>query len=252
MKRPTTRRLLKCLAVSLIMAQVGCAARGVQVSPTPPAVPVAEADREACAAFAKRESKDVRVKSVSEESARGFAQGLLIGIFTMPIGGPGPILAPVMALTGGVGAARANYSARKSAYGAAEGACLAPVILAGTLGPEHPDVAAALRDLAPRYAGHKDYVTAESLYQRALEIQERAFGPESVEVAATLAGYSELLRATHREEAAADLETRARVIRANAEQNRTIEAAVVNATEAETVDPPVVSVPAPTPVDESE
>lgn len=250
MKRPTTRRLLKCLAVSLIMAQVGCAARGVHVSPAeiPPSIGAEE--RQACEAFAKREAKAVRTGSVAEAAGKGVAEGLVAGIILLP--GGGLLLGSAFAITEAIVQAQKNSSVRKLAYVAAEETCLKPIVLMERLGPDHPEVAAALRDLAPRYAGHEDYVTAESLYQRALEIQERAFGPESVEVAATLAGYSELLRATHREEAAADLETRARVIRANAEQNRTIEAAVVNATEAETVDPPVVSVPAPTPVDESE
>jgi CHAT domain-containing protein/Tfp pilus assembly protein PilF len=46
------------------------------------------------------------------------------------------------------------------------------------LGPDHPDVAAALNGLGRLYRGRGEYAKAESLFQRALTIQENAFGPE--------------------------------------------------------------------------
>jgi CHAT domain-containing protein/Tfp pilus assembly protein PilF len=46
------------------------------------------------------------------------------------------------------------------------------------LGPEHPDVAAALNSLAFLYFIKADYVKAETLYQRALAIGEKALAPE--------------------------------------------------------------------------
>ena len=49
---------------------------------------------------------------------------------------------------------------RKHAYTAAEETCLKPMILAESLGPKHPDVAAVLRDLANRYATLKDHLPA--------------------------------------------------------------------------------------------
>ena len=46
------------------------------------------------------------------------------------------------------------------------------------LGPEHPDVAAALNNLALRYKTQGRYVEAEPLYRRSLAIREKALGPE--------------------------------------------------------------------------
>jgi ATP phosphoribosyltransferase regulatory subunit HisZ len=80
----------------------------------------------------------------------------------------------------------------------------------------------------------RDDVAAESLYQRALGIQERALGPDSDDVAATLGAYAELLRTVHREEQATDLSTRAGAIRTGAEQRRQQE----TETSAETGAPP--------------
>jgi hypothetical protein len=249
----TTQRLLKCLAVPLIVTQVGCAARGVQVSHASPPSWLGEADREACAVFAKRESKEVRVKSIAEESAKGFAYGLLAGIFVVP----GAImLAPVGAIIGGVDAARENHAVRKSAYSAAERICLRPLMAANSSGPEHPDVATALRDLAARYASQKDYVTAESLYQRALGIQERALGPESGEIATTLELYAALLQSTHREERATDLLARAGAIRVSAEPhpNPAPEPTTEtdNGTPGDSIEPVIASAPILPVADESE
>jgi len=56
--------------------------------------------------------------------------------------------------------------------------------------------------------------TANSIYQRALEIQEEALGPEHPDVAASLENYADLLRKTNRKKKAKELEARARAIRA--------------------------------------
>ena len=45
-------------------------------------------------------------------------------------------------------------------------------------GPEHPDTATSLNNLAQLYADMGDYAKAEPLYQRALKINEKALGPE--------------------------------------------------------------------------
>ena len=55
-----------------------------------------------------------------------------------------------------------------------------------TLGPDHPDVAVTLNNLANLRRNKGDYATAEPLYQRALAIREKAFGTEHPDVAATL------------------------------------------------------------------
>jgi tetratricopeptide (TPR) repeat protein len=46
------------------------------------------------------------------------------------------------------------------------------------LGPEHPNVATSLNNLAALYKAQGRYAEAEPLYRRALEIWEKALGPE--------------------------------------------------------------------------
>ena len=46
------------------------------------------------------------------------------------------------------------------------------------LGPEHPDTAASLNNLAALFADMGAYDQALPLYQRALKIREKAPGPE--------------------------------------------------------------------------
>src|SRR5258708_6504240 len=58
------------------------------------------------------------------------------------------------------------------------------------LGPDHPEVAAALNLLGVICTGRSDYTRAESLFQRALAINEKAFGsdhPAAAEVTDNLA-----------------------------------------------------------------
>lgn len=52
-----------------------------------------------------------------------------------------------------------------------------------TLGPEHPDLAVALNDLAVCYKYLARFLEAGPLYQRALRITERAHGPDHPDVA---------------------------------------------------------------------
>jgi len=54
------------------------------------------------------------------------------------------------------------------------------------LGPEHPDVARSLNNLAALYWKKGDYAKAEPLYQRALAIREKTLGPEHPDVALSL------------------------------------------------------------------
>jgi len=54
------------------------------------------------------------------------------------------------------------------------------------LGPEHPEVATTLNNLALLYYNRGQYSQAESQFQRALEIKEKALGFEHPEVALTL------------------------------------------------------------------
>jgi len=50
------------------------------------------------------------------------------------------------------------------------------------LGPEHPDLAINLNNLADLYKAQDKYAEAEPLYKRSLAIQEKALGPEHTQV----------------------------------------------------------------------
>ncbi|MCL5801955.1 MAG: tetratricopeptide repeat protein, partial [Gammaproteobacteria bacterium] len=54
------------------------------------------------------------------------------------------------------------------------------------LGPDHPDVAASLNNLAYLYYTQGQYAQAEPLYKRSLAIREKALGPDHPDVATSL------------------------------------------------------------------
>jgi CHAT domain-containing protein/tetratricopeptide (TPR) repeat protein len=54
------------------------------------------------------------------------------------------------------------------------------------LGPENPDVASSLNNLANLYRRRGDYTKAEPLYRHALTIREKLFGPDHPDVATVL------------------------------------------------------------------
>ena len=62
------------------------------------------------------------------------------------------------------------------------------------LGPEHPDTATSLNNLAALYRDMGDYAKAEPLYQRALKICEKALGPEHVDTANSVHNLAVLYR----------------------------------------------------------
>jgi len=74
------------------------------------------------------------------------------------------------------------------------------------LGPEHPQVATDLNNLADVYYVQGRYADAEPRYQHALALREKALGPEHPDVAQTRNNYVALLRATNRDAEAAQLE----------------------------------------------
>jgi len=65
-------------------------------------------------------------------------------------------------------------------------------------GPDHPDVASALNNLAGLLYATNRLAEAEPLYRRALAISERSYGPDHPTVAIRLNNLAELLRATNR------------------------------------------------------
>jgi tetratricopeptide (TPR) repeat protein len=60
------------------------------------------------------------------------------------------------------------------------------------LGPESPDVAVSLNNLAIIYRDKGDYAKAEPMFQRALDIREKVFGPNHPEVARALSNLASL------------------------------------------------------------
>ncbi len=82
------------------------------------------------------------------------------------------------------------------------------------LGPEHPDVAAGLHDLALLYRSRGRYDQAEALFKRSLDIRERTYGPEHPDVAFGLHELAWLYRAQGRYTEAEPLFNRALEIRA--------------------------------------
>ena len=83
-----------------------------------------------------------------------------------------------------------------------------------TGGPESPDVAFTLNHLAKLYRIQGRYEEAEPLFIRALTVFEKTLGAEHPILAAVLNDYAILQRKTNREAAAAELEARAKAIRA--------------------------------------
>jgi tetratricopeptide (TPR) repeat protein len=65
-------------------------------------------------------------------------------------------------------------------------------------GPEHPQVATALNNLASLLRATNRLGEAEPLYRRALAIDERSYGPEHPQVATALNNLASLLEATNR------------------------------------------------------
>jgi tetratricopeptide (TPR) repeat protein len=75
-------------------------------------------------------------------------------------------------------------------------------------------VVQSLSNLADLYSVQGRYADAEPLYQKSLDIGERALGPEHPGVAGIQEKYAELLRKAKRVAEAEKLEARAKAIRA--------------------------------------
>jgi CHAT domain-containing protein/Tfp pilus assembly protein PilF len=84
------------------------------------------------------------------------------------------------------------------------------------LGPEHPDTALSLSDLAALYQATGAYAKAEPLHQRALAIREKALGPDHPDTSVSLNNLAELYRATGAYAKAEPLYRRALAIRERA------------------------------------
>ena len=81
------------------------------------------------------------------------------------------------------------------------------------LGPEHPDTAQTIYNLALLYQNQGQFEEAESLYQRALAIDEKVYGQDHLEVATDLSSLANHYRDQGRYEEAEPLYQRALAIR---------------------------------------
>ena len=63
-----------------------------------------------------------------------------------------------------------------------------------TLGPDHPDTAQSLNNLAALYDSQGQYVQAEPLYRRALAVREKSLGPDHPDTAGSLNNLAGLYR----------------------------------------------------------
>lgn len=54
------------------------------------------------------------------------------------------------------------------------------------LGPDHPDCAQSLNNLAALHTERREYEAAEGMYERALDIRKRALSPDHPSLAYTL------------------------------------------------------------------
>ena len=85
------------------------------------------------------------------------------------------------------------------------------------LGPEHPDTATSLNNLAELYRATGAYAQAEPLYKRALAITEKALGPEHPDTATSLNNLALLYWAQARwSESAASMKRGLRIEESNA------------------------------------
>ncbi len=81
-------------------------------------------------------------------------------------------------------------------------------------GPDHPNVALSLSNLAELYEAKSEYDKAESLYKRSLEILEKAFGPDNPFLVPTLLNMASLYTNIDREDDAQRMMERANKIQA--------------------------------------
>ena len=94
------------------------------------------------------------------------------------------------------------------------------------MGPYHPATAIASVNLALVYQDLEKYEDAEQVFKRAVEITERGFGPDALELANCLDLYAELLTKMKRTNEAREKAVRAGAIRARRDQQARTKAIV--------------------------
>ncbi len=81
------------------------------------------------------------------------------------------------------------------------------------LGPEHPDVATSLNNLAVLYQAQGRYKDAGPLYRRALAIREKTLGPEHPNIVTTLNNMAKLYEKMGKKKEAAEFLERAEAMK---------------------------------------
>jgi CHAT domain-containing protein/tetratricopeptide (TPR) repeat protein len=85
-----------------------------------------------------------------------------------------------------VGRKSGLWNCQSRAYRGCTGRGAKSTLREKALGPDHPDIAASLEDLALLHRRKGEYARAEPLYQRALALREKALGPDHPDVASSL------------------------------------------------------------------
>jgi tetratricopeptide (TPR) repeat protein len=159
------------------------------------------------AVFVRAVAQDVAAQSAVEDALLAEAERLVSA------GYPGPLLALHPHLRAVTEAAQPRGDGQTACLDTALGntLCLlgdyagaqpayqrALTITEQVLGPDHPDTATSLNNLALLYEAQGRYGEAEPLYQRALALSERLLGPEHPNVATNLHNLAGLYRAQGR------------------------------------------------------
>jgi Tfp pilus assembly protein PilF len=92
-------------------------------------------------------------------------------------------------------------------------------ILEKALGPDHPDVANSLNNLAALYQKQGRNADAEPLYKQSVAILERSLGPDHPEIATNLNNLGALYKAQGRDADAELLYARSLMIQKKAAQS---------------------------------
>jgi hypothetical protein len=143
-------RIMMWTTLPLILAQFGCAARGVQVGPTTPTPSVSEADRTFCDESARAEADGIAGADPTEGARRamGIALHPAVVVNTM---GLSLFATPFVVLAGATVKEVQDSKLRRQAYTYALGPCLALVEQEQHVRAEDPDGIEHGRIIARRY-----------------------------------------------------------------------------------------------------
>ncbi len=209
-------RVREWTAISLLIAQAGCAAAPPSVKPRLAGATVDGEVPKRCEGYVK-EKAAVEGKPVVETVIGAVALAPVafpVGALGAAMGNPGALVlwaAPFEVAGKAPGNARHNRAIREAALKA----CAEPGRLAEALGPDHPDVARSLETLATGYVGLGDRLQRQAAATTRRADQLRNIDPKGVESLSSLAT-SQNARAEAARRAAEPLYARALAIREKA------------------------------------